>query len=173
MYTWSHGEQFEKPKAAEGRKKAPGLSVSEEGVQSPAKSQVTRPDWEKHQGSPAKHFALAKANSYDFYAVTDHSQETAFAPTSPTNTAWLTSRRQAAEATDANFVAITGFEHSENNGPGGTGHLNVYNTAEYLNALSPGIDLPYLYKWLKTVPSNGDGPVVASFNHPGKAQYGN
>jgi hypothetical protein len=171
VYTWSHGEQFKKVSQDKGKKKEPGIERSPEGVQSAAKSQTPQPDWEKHQGPPAKHFSLAKANGYDFYAVTDHSQESAFAPTSPTNAAWLASKQQAAEATDAKFVAIAGFEHSENNGPGGKGHINVYNTAEYLNALTPGIDLPYLYRWLKTVPANGDGPVVASFNHPGKAQY--
>jgi hypothetical protein len=85
--------------------------------------------------------------------------------------AWLATKREAAEATDAAFVALAGYEHSENNGPNGVGHLNVFNSAEYLNALSPGIDLPYLYKWLKTVPPNGEGPVVASFNHPGAHQY--
>ena len=37
--------------------------------------------------------------------------------------------------------------------------------------MAPGIDLPYLYKWLETVPPNGDGPVVASFNHPGAHGY--
>ena len=65
------------------------------------------------------------------------------------------------------------MRHSENNGPNGTGHLNVINSSEYLNAMTPGVDLPYLYKWLKTVPPNGDGPVVASFNHPGAHGYNN
>ena len=171
VYTWSHGDQFAKAKPDTGEKKVPGISVSPEGVQSPGKTQTVKPDWEKQQGPPAKHFALAKANGYDFYATTDHSQETAFAPTSPTNAAWLATKREAAEATDGNFVALAGYEHSENNGPNGAGHLNVFNSAEYLNALSPGIDLPYLYNWLKTVPPNGEGPVVASFNHPGARQY--
>jgi hypothetical protein len=171
VYTWSHGEQFAKPKQENSQKREPGISVTAQGVQSPAKSQVPQPDWEKHQGLPAKHFALAKDNGYAFYAVTDHSQEAAFAPISPTNAAWLATKREAAEATDTRFVAIAGFEYSENNGPGGKGHINVYNTAEYLNALAPEMDLPYLYKWLKTAPANGDGPVVASFNHPGKDQY--
>jgi len=151
--------------------KEPGLTVSEEGVQSPPKSKVIRPDWHEHQGPPAEHFALARTNGYDFYITTDHSQETAFAPRSPTNTAWLDTKRAAAAATDSHFVALAGYEHSENNGPGGKGHLNVINSAEYLNALAPGIDLPYLYRWLKTLPPNGDGPVVASFNHPGAKQY--
>ena len=82
----------------------------------------------------------------------------------------MAAKREAAEATDRDFVAIAGYEHSENNGPNGTGHINVINSSEYLNALAPGVDLPYLYKWLKTVPPNGDGPVVASFNHPAPAR---
>jgi hypothetical protein len=68
-------------------------------------------------------------------------------------------------------VGLTGFEYSENNGPGAKGHLNVYNSLEYLNALAPGRDLPYLFNWLKSARSDGDGPVVASFNHPGASQY--
>ncbi len=170
-YTWSHGEQFLKLEQGRGKKKVPGISVSRDGVQAASKFQAVRPDWQKHQGPPSKHFALAKANDFDFYAVTDHSQESAFAPTSPTNAAWLATKREAAEATDAAFVALAGFEYSENNGPGGVGHINVLNSAGYLNALSPGIDLPCLYKWLGTVPPNGDGPVVATFNHPGLHQY--
>lgn len=173
VYTWSHGDQFVKAQAEEGEKKTPGLSVSPEGVQTPAKTQVTKPDWQKFQGPPSEHFALAKANGYDFYTVSDHSQDAGFAPTSPTNANWLATKRQAAEATDSGFVALAGYEHSENNGPNGAGHINVFNSAEYLNALTPGIDLPQFYKWLETVPSNGEGPVVASFNHPGPRQYNN
>ncbi len=170
-YTWSHGEQFAKAKQEAGARKVSGISRTEDGVQSAAKRQVAKPDWQKYQGPPSRHYALAKANGYDFYATTDHSQEAAFAPTSPTNAAWAASKREAAEATDSTFIALAGFENSENNGPGGVGHINVFNSAEYLNALAPGIDLPFLYKWLKTVPPNGEGAVVASFNHPGVHSY--
>jgi hypothetical protein len=158
--TWSHGEQYAKapPESGEGKPKV-------------AKSKILKPDWQKHQGPPSAHFALAKSKGYDFYITTDHSQEAAFQPVSPLNAAWVATQRDAAAATDSNFVAIAGYEHSENNGPNGTGHLNVINSSEYLNALAPGIDLPYLYRWLKTVPPNGDGPVVASFNHPGAHGY--
>jgi hypothetical protein len=130
-----------------------------------------KPDWKKYQGPPSEHFALAKQNGYEFYAVTDHSQDAAFQPVSPTNPTWLEARRQAAQATTPQFVAIRAYEHSENDGPNGVGHLNVFNSADYLNALDPGVDLPYLYKWLKTAKTNGDGAVVASFNHPGANQY--
>ena len=171
--TWSHGDQFIQAKTESSEKNMPGISVSPEGVQSPGKSRTLKPDWQKYQGPPSAHFALAKAQGYDFYITTDHSQEAAFQPVSPSNAAWMAAKRDAANATDASFVAIAGYEHSENNGPKGTGHLNVINSSEYLNALAPGIDLPYLYRWLATVPPNGDGPVVASFNHPGPRGYGN
>jgi hypothetical protein len=171
--TWSHGEQYAKVGKESGDGKEPGLYVTPDGAQYPAKTAKLKPNWQKFQGPPSAHFALAKSNSYDFYAVTDHSQEAAFQPPSPTNVLWLAMLRAAREATDGNFVAITGYEHSENNGPGGVGHINVFNTAEYLNALAPGIDLPYLYHWLKTAQPNGEGPVVASFNHPGPRQYNN
>jgi hypothetical protein len=155
VYTWSHGPQFNKVVQEDGAKKASGISVSPDGVQSPAKSQTLKPDWQKQQGSPSAHFALAKTNGYDFYAVTDHSQEAPFAPTSPTNAAWQATKREASEATGDNLTALAGFEYSENNGPGGRGHLNVFNSAEYLNALAPGKDLAYLYQWLKTAAPNG------------------
>jgi len=158
--TWSHGAQWQKG----------GMEVID-GVSHPKKDDVLKPNWEEVQGTPARHFALAKANGFDFYAVTDHSQEAAFHPTSPTNPAWLDEKRAAAGATGAGFVAIAGFEHSENDGPDGKGHINVFNSATYLNALDKGIDLHYLYKWLPTAQPNGDGPVVASFNHPGLNQY--
>ena len=172
VYTWSHGEQFVSAKEQKGgEKKESGIYVTADGIQYPNTNNVIRPDWKKHQGPPSAHYALAKTNGYDFYVTTDHSQDAAFHPTSPTNTAWMAAKREAAEAMDENFVALSGYEHSENNGPGGVGHLNVINSAEYLNALAPGIDLPAFYQWLKTARADGDGPVVASFNHPGPHQY--
>lgn len=171
-YTWSHGEQW--MSGQEAGEPRGGLRHSPDGVQFPPENAVLKENWQKVQGPPAEHFALAKADGYDFYIVTDHSQEVAFNPVSATNDAWLTTQRAAADATvDGQFVALAGYEHSENNGPGGVGHINVINSAGYLNALAPGIDLPYLYKWLETAAPNGDGPVVASFNHPGPRQYNN
>jgi hypothetical protein len=178
-FTWSHGEQWVNPakepggaaNEKAGGKKEPAIVRDAEGGQSPSPNQVLKADWQQHQGPPAEHFARAKAAGYDFYATTDHSQEIGFQPPSPTNANWVATTRAAAAATDANFVALAGYEHSENDGPGGVGHLNVINSAAYLNALAPGTDLRYFYKWLKTVPANGDGPVVVSFNHPGPHQY--
>jgi hypothetical protein len=158
--TWSHGEQYAKATAEPG-----------EGKAKATKAKTVKQDWQKYQGPPAAHFALAKSRGFDFYSTTDHSQEAAFQPPNRTNAAWVSAQRDAVNATDGSFVAIAGYEHSENNGPNGTGHLNVFNSSEYLNALAPGVDLPYFYKWLKTVPPNRDGPVVASFNHPGAHGY--
>ena len=164
-FTWSHGAQW----AAT----PPAKMFVKDSTSFPDPGNVLKPDWQKEQGPPSVHFALAKANHYDFYITTDHSQEKGFQPVSPTNPQWLATKLAAREATDAHFLGLAGYEHSENNGPGGVGHLNVINSAEYLNALSPGVDLPALYRWLKTVPSDGDGPVVVSFNHPGAKQYNN
>jgi hypothetical protein len=169
--TWSHGEQWDNAKGKQTNVET--LFRTPDGVQYPPKGKHLKPDWQKYQGPPSEHFALAKARGYDFYVVTDHSQEACFNPVSATNEAWIATKRAAAEATDSQFVALAGYEHSENNGPGGVGHLNVINSAEYLNALAPGIDLPFLYKWLKAASPNGDGPVVVSFNHPGPRQYNN
>lgn len=125
-------------------------------------------------GPPSEHHSRAKAAGYDFYITTDHSQEVAFDPTSATNTAWVATKNQAATATDSTYVGLAGYEHSENNGPGGTGHINVINSNAYMDALESGVDLPALYSWLATAAPNGSGlPVVASFNHPGVTQYNN
>jgi hypothetical protein len=171
-FTWSHGDQWVKPKPpAAGEKKEPALYVDKEGAQHPAKTMMLKPDWEKFQGPPAAHFELAKSNGYDFYVSSDHSQDADFQPPDPANANWSATLKAAADATDAKFVALAGYEHSENNGPNGTGHLNVINSSTYLNALANGVDLPTFYKWLKTVKPNGQGPIVASFNHPGPHQY--
>lgn len=170
-FTWSHGEQWINAKPAAGEKKPTLLYVDEDGASHPSKAATLRPNWQKVQGPPAAHFALAKSSGYDFYCTTDHSQEADFQPPASDNPKWVAAKQQAAEATDSHFVAIAGYEHSENNGPGGKGHINVFNSDSYLNALAAGVDLPALYKWLMTAKPNGDGPVVASFNHPGAHQY--
>lgn len=192
-YTWSHGSQWNNngckgilnygltpsspavPTWTSGYVKPtndkPCIFVID-GLQYPSPSLVLKADWQEYQGSPAEHFRLAKKHGYDFYATTDHSQEAGLHQAGPGGTGWVVSKQDAAQATDANFVAIAGFEYSENNGPGATGHINVYNTSGILNALVTGIDIPYFYKWLETAEPNIKGaPIVGSFNHPGAQQY--
>ena len=165
--TWSHGEHW----ASGGGGEKAKMKITPEGVQSPPPTNVLKPDWKNSQGMPEEHFARAKARKFDFYVISDHSQEEGLNPPSPDNLLWQAAQKQARAATDANFVALVSYEHSENNGPNGTGHLNVINSAEYLNALAPGVDLPKFYQWLAHAKSAGDGPVVATFNHPSAKQY--
>ena len=119
-----------------------------------------------NNGYPEEHHARAKAAGYDFYVTTDHSQEVAFNPTSATNPAWVATKQQANDATTAAYVGLWGYEHSENNGPDGTGHINVINSTGYLDALEAGVGLQELYAWLKTQPG-----AVATFNHPRPDSY--
>lgn len=167
IYTSSHGAQYNHILGATKFMEVDSLGVSR------VINSTLKEDWQKFQGPPSAHYALAKDKGYDFYAVTDHSQEPDFHPTSPINAAWVSIHQAANKITNDDFVAIRGFEYSENNGPGGNGHINVLNSANYINALEKGNSLPSFYEWLKNVPSNGDGAVVASFNHPGAGQYNN
>lgn len=165
IFTTSHGAHWDRKPGYDRFMYVDSQHVSR------SQNTVLKADWHKHQGLPSDHFDLAKANDYDFYITTDHSQEASYHPSSPISAGWVTTKQQAVEATDSSFVALVGYEHSENDGPGGKGHFNVINTSTYLNALEPGVDLPYLYKWLGTVQPNGEGPVVATFNHPGRHGY--
>jgi hypothetical protein len=170
QFTWSHGEQWGGAGGAGESKEA--MRHTPEGVQLPPDGAKLKDNWQQFQGPPSEHFARAKATGlYDFYTVSDHSQDGPLNPPGADNPNWVATLEQAAAATDANFVALRGYEHSENDGPGGKGHLNVINSAEYLNALAPGMTLPKFYQWLQRVPSAGDGPVVAVFNHPSAKQY--
>lgn len=161
IFTMSHGEHLQKAGSDEK-----AMLVDSNHLNRPGSVQL-RPDWDKVQGQPDKHFELAKKNGYDFYTVTDHSQEECFFPTPRFNTAWIIQHKQAEQAADKKFVGLIGVEHSENDGPGGTGHINVINSEEYINGLATGVDISYFYRWLKNAKPYGDGPVVASFNHPG------
>lgn len=164
-YTSSHGAQYEK---------LPGydryMTIDSMGVSNSVHTRLKK-NWKEFQAAPSKHFKIAKANNYDFYVVTDHSQEKAFNPPSKLNSAWVKTGKAAKKITDLSFVGLRGYEYSENNGPEGKGHFNVINSASYLNALQKGNDLQIFYTWLKNAKSAGVGPVVASFNHPGKNQF--
>ncbi len=178
-YTWSHGDQFTKGDCTGIQVFAPkpGTSIETwtdgyvksatgcagifviDGAQYPSPNVKLKADWEEYQGPPSEHFKRAKADGYDFYITTDHSQEAAFQPPSPTNAHWMDTKRAAAAATDKgirsaspvlNFPRTTVLAE--------TGHINVLNTDGMLNALVPGIDLPYFYKWLATAKPEWRGP---------------
>ncbi|MBE0534049.1 MAG: hypothetical protein IH624_00145 [Phycisphaerae bacterium] len=143
-------------------------------------SGALRPDWDQenysnHQGPPAKYFERAKAKGFDFFVVSDHTQEEAFGPVDARkNAAWLATLAAAEKYTDGTFVAMAGFEYSRNppfdGDRTGLGHINGINAAEYVNAAE--MNIPTFYEWLKRArPAGGGGCVAASFNHPGRTQY--
>ncbi|WP_346239288.1 hypothetical protein ABDK00_006210 [Niabella insulamsoli] len=165
ILTMSHGEHLQREPDA---KKF--MLVDSNHLNRPSNMQMKK-DWQAVQGLPSMHYEAAKKNRYDFYVCTDHSQEECFFPNEPFNTAWIVSHKQAELASTNGFVGLVGYEHSENDGPGGKGHINVINTVGYLNALEPGVDIKKLYAWLKQAAPYVDGPVVASFNHPSPTQY--
>ncbi len=172
IYTMSHGAHLGRP--ADFVKGSKILEIDAQHLNRPI-NYFIKSDWEKVQGPPRVHFELAAQNGFDFYCVTDHSQEAAFYPNDPLNIAWMLSQKEAELATPASFTGLIGYEHSENDGPGGKGHYNVIGSANYLNALDPGVDVPHFYQWLKensVNPLTGD-PVVVTFNHPGPDQYDN
>lgn len=117
------------------------------------------------RNSAENHYRLAKKHGYDFYCVTDHSQYPVY-----TSEAWTDIAARAEAATDASFVGLRGYEHSENNGPDGRGHMNVYNSTDYLNALADSVSIEYFHNWLAR-PEHAD--LIVCFNHPDKEAYNN
>ena len=112
---------------------------------------------------PEMMFRQAKACGYDFYAITDHSQYEVYTPE-----AFADIRQWAKKSTDAQFVAICGFEFSRNQNTDGKGHINVYNTPDFISAENLGMQ--NLQQWL-THTANQDG--IACFNHPEPQAYHN
>lgn len=188
IFTWTHGEHREK-----------GISKLDEPTEFHPNYKVpTGMDWRDHtsinldptaytnrQGLPENHFDLAIANGYDFYAITDHTQEPPLQPVSADNWAWQATLKAAEKYNSKpGFVAIAGFEYSRNsNANGGSGHINVLNVSEYVNAdhgqrgpvpawPEANWTVPQFYKWVKTAkPHNPKANVVVGFNHPSLDQY--
>ena len=113
--------------------------------------------------TPQGHYARAKEQGYDFYFVTDHSQYPCY-----TQEAWEDIQAQANAFTDENFVAMRGYEHSENDGPDGRGHMNVWGSTTYLNAMAEGVSIEFFHNWLVNTVNK---EAFAGFNHPGIDGY--
>jgi hypothetical protein len=188
IFTWTHGEH----------RKAGISDLSSPTEFHPDFNVPSGVDWKDYnslsldpegytnrQGLPANHFQLAKMNGYDFYAVSDHTQEPNLQPVSAGNLAWRATLTAAEKYDDdPNFVALSGFEYSRNsNADGGSGHINVLNSSEYVNADHgqrgpalpwPGANwsIPQFYNWVKSAKPHGNkGDVVVGFNHPSSSQY--
>lgn len=142
-------------------------------------------EYTNRQGLPANHYELAIENGYDFYAVTDHTQEPTLQPVSKDNPVWQIMLRTADEFNKyPDFVALAGFEYSRNTtANGGRGHINMINSTEYVNAdhgqrgpappwPEANWSIPQFYNWVKSAkPYHNNGYVVTGFNHPQPAQY--
>lgn len=112
--------------------------------------------------SPEQHLSLAKESGYDFYCITDHSHD-GYNGEYFSGVTWRNTARLTSLFTDNNFVAIRGFEFSENTQSDGAGHINVLSSEDCLCAHRSGVNLAYFYNWLTSASGNG---VTASFNHP-------
>lgn len=188
IYTWTHGEH-----------RAKGISdLSQPTEFHPDWNVPPGVDWRNHnsinlnpefytnrQGLPENHFELAIANGYDFYAITDHTQEPSMQPVSKDNSTWKSILKAVDKYNRPGFVALTGFEYSRNTTEnGGNGHINVLNSSTYVNAdhgqrgpapewPEANWNIPQFYDWVKNSaePHHNEGYVVVGFNHPSPNQY--
>lgn len=188
IYTWTHGAHREKGMTdlSAPTKFHPEWKVTPEMDFKDYHSISLDPDdYKNRQGLPANHYALARKNGYDFYVVTDHTQEPTLQPVSKDNPVWKVMLKTADDFNKyPDFVALAGFEYSRNTtDDGGKGHINVINAAEYVNAdhgqrgTAPpwpkaNWSVPLFYDWVKTAESYlGKGYVATGFNHPQPDQY--
>jgi trimeric autotransporter adhesin len=132
-------------------------------------------DYDRH--TPLEIFEKARANGFDFYFMTDHSspEQNEFYKNGFTDEHWAATRKQAEQASTANFLALRGFEFSRNSDPekGGLGHMNILNTDDWASAYAKGHTFEWAYDWLA---AQRDDLVAAQFNHPqmpGKARTKN
>ncbi|KAA5824788.1 hypothetical protein FPF71_08895 [Algibacter amylolyticus] len=172
ILSYSHGGHL---KRSSGFVKGDKVLFTDSLFLSRPKNKELKENWDLFQGLPEKHYEEAIKANYDFYCVTDHSQEEAFFPNATNNSSWAIAKKQAEIASKNNFSAFMGVEHSENDSNNGRGHYNVIGSSSYINAIRPGIDIPYFYNWLKENPKNltTGNPVVVTFNHPNKDQFNN
>jgi DNA/RNA endonuclease YhcR with UshA esterase domain/uncharacterized protein YdeI (BOF family)/methionine-rich copper-binding protein CopC len=122
-------------------------------------------------GTPAQALAAGEAAGFDFMAISDHSYAI-------DDSEWATTLSAVEAATDADFVALRGFEYTQ----GAEGHINVWNSTrhavrtntgctycDYTPNLEAGSTVSGFYAWLAS-PSNvgldGSGTLM-QFNHPG------
>jgi hypothetical protein len=109
-------------------------------------------------------FQTAKENGFDFVMLTEHS-----GPTGPKDPEGFYERAQAKakEATEEGvFVALAGYEYSENNGDGDSdsGHVTGYGTQRFVDASDAGMRYTDFWEYLGAQSETRD--VFAGFNHP-------
>lgn len=138
--------------------------------------------------TPADYYASARSFGLDFLGSSEHSDNSDFPVVAneeclePGSTAeciiadrqnpedslrkWEATAEQAEAATDDSFTGFRGFEWSSDR----HGHLNVYFSKNYTNALTDGgnVDMETFWRWFTTRPeADGGSDGLATFNHPG------
>ena len=171
-FTWSHGDQWmPTPKRRSRRARTRHLRHGRRS-QSPPKRKCSSRTGRNIRARRRSISRWRRQSGYDFYVTTDHSQEADFQPPSPNNANWIATkqaggrgdRRASSSPSPATSIPKT-------TAPAAT-DISTSSTAPSTSTpWRPASICPYLYKWLKTAKPNGDGPVVASFNHPGPHQY--
>ncbi|TLN18881.1 hypothetical protein FDZ74_06505, partial [bacterium] len=123
-------------------------------------------------GTPTQALAAGEAAGFDFMAISDHSYAIS-------DSEWADTLSAVEAATDANFVALRGFEYTQ----GAEGHVNVWNSTrhatrtnvagctfcDYTPNLEAGVTVQGFYPWLVSAvntPLDAAGEVM-QFNHPG------
>jgi uncharacterized protein YdeI (BOF family) len=122
-------------------------------------------------GTPTQALAAGEAAGFDFMAISDHSYAI-------DDTEWANTLAAVEAATDADFVALRGFEYTQ----GAEGHVNVWNSTrhavrtntgctycDYTPNLEAGVTVNGFYSWLASASNvgiDGNGTLM-QFNHPG------
>lgn len=106
-------------------------------------------------GTPSQAFTAAKNGGADFIAITDHNRRVSN-DGQLTPQEWEDLKNTAINNSTSTFVAIAGYEQGL---ASGTGHINCYNTDNYIN-----YDLPTLDSFYSTLQS--EEGVLAQWNHP-------
>ena len=120
-------------------------------------------------GTPAQALAAGEAAGFDFMAISDHSYAIDDAE-------WANTLAAVNAATDADFVALRGFEYTQ----GAEGHINVWNSerhavrtntgctyCDYTPNLENGTTVQGFYDWLSKATEYDSAGMVMQFNHPG------
>ena len=101
-------------------------------------------------GTPSQALAAGEAAGFDFMAISDHSYAI-------DDSEWANTLTAVEAATDADFVALRGFEYTQ----GAEGHINVWNSTrhacrtntgcticDYTPNLEAGSTVQGFYPWL-------------------------
>ncbi|RSK28703.1 hypothetical protein EJF36_18515 [Bacillus sp. HMF5848] len=120
------------------------------------------------KGTPADAYQMSYEQGLDYMVVTDHSnwldgddyisERKEFVE--KVGSEWEQTKQMAAAFNAAHageFLALRGFEMTSSN----WGHINVWNSNDYVEAKKTVTELNDFYNWLTT-----EENVVAAFNHP-------